>query len=94
MSSKKKTSKKATSRSAQRKVVTKNVTKAATPKADTKPVPVKAQPLTMKPDQMGDEVLEFIQAIDDYKRNEGRPFPTWSEILDIVKELGYERTEA
>lgn len=44
-----------------------------------------------KPSEMEDDVLEFIQAIDDYKRAEGRPFPTWSEILDIVKELGYER---
>ena len=36
-------------------------------------------------------VLEFIQAIDDYKRAEGRPFPNWSEVLDIVKGLGYQR---
>ncbi|MEM9802923.1 MAG: hypothetical protein AAGA20_21540 [Planctomycetota bacterium] len=47
---------------------------------------------TRKPDEMPADVLEFIQAIDDYKRNENRPFPTWSEILDIVKSLGYERS--
>lgn len=46
-----------------------------------------------KPDQMAPEVLEFIQAIDDYKRLHGRPFPNWSEVLDIVKQLGYERSE-
>ena len=40
---------------------------------------------------MAADVLEFIQAIDDYKRQENRPFPTWSEILDIVKSLGYDR---
>jgi len=45
-----------------------------------------------KPDQMEPDVLEFIQAIDDYKRHESRPFPSWSEILEIVKALGYERT--
>ena len=45
-----------------------------------------------KPDQMEPDVLEFIQAIDDYKRHESRPFPSWSEILEIVKGLGYERT--
>lgn len=52
----------------------------------------KKKPATApKPSEMEGDVLEFIQAIDDYKRAEGRPFPTWSEILDIVKELGYER---
>ena len=44
-----------------------------------------------KPDEMPADVLEFIQAIDDYKRKENRPFPSWSEILEIVKSLGYER---
>ena len=44
-----------------------------------------------KPDSMDADVLEFIQAIDDYKRQAGRPFPSWSEILEIVKRLGYER---
>lgn len=40
---------------------------------------------------MQPDVLEFIQAIDDYKRQAGRPFPSWSEVLEIVKCLGYER---
>ncbi len=44
-----------------------------------------------KPNEMEPDVLEFIQAIDDYKRHAGRPFPSWSEILEIVKCLGYER---
>ncbi len=43
------------------------------------------------PDQMSAEVIEFITAIDDYKRKRGRPFPSWSEVLEIVKSLGYER---
>lgn len=46
-----------------------------------------------KPDEMAPEVLEFIQAIDDYKRLHGRPFPNWSEVLEILKDLGYERSE-
>jgi hypothetical protein len=33
--------------------------------------------------------IEFVQAVDRYKRKFNRPFPTWSEILAIVKELGY-----
>lgn len=46
-----------------------------------------------KPNEMEPDVLEFIQAIDDYKRQAARPFPSWSEILEIVKRLGYERGE-
>ena len=37
------------------------------------------------------EEIEFVRAIDRYKRKFDRPFPTWSEILAIVKELGYTR---
>jgi len=33
--------------------------------------------------------IEFVRAVDRYKRKFNRPFPTWSEILAIVKELGY-----
>lgn len=51
----------------------------------------KTQPAAVKPTDMTEDVLEFIQAIDDYKRSEGRPFPTWSEIFDVVKMLGYEK---
>ena len=40
---------------------------------------------------MSDEVMEFINAIDEYKRSHQRPFPTWSEVLEILKTLGYER---
>jgi hypothetical protein len=36
-------------------------------------------------------VLEFIHAIDVYKRVNQRPFPNWSEILEILKGLGYSR---
>jgi hypothetical protein len=45
-----------------------------------------------RPDEMPPEVLEFITAIDDYKRLHRRPFPTWSEVLEILKALGYSRT--
>lgn len=47
---------------------------------------------TLRPDEMPADVIEFITAIDDYKRLNRRPFPTWSEVLDILKGLGYERT--
>lgn len=35
------------------------------------------------------EEVEFIRAIDRYKRKYDRPFPTWSEVLLVVKQLGY-----
>ena len=37
------------------------------------------------------DVLEFIAAIDRFKIEHGRPFPNWSEILMIVRQLGYKR---
>jgi hypothetical protein len=43
------------------------------------------------PDDMSAEVIEFITAVDDYKRIHGRPFPSWSEILDVLKGLGYRK---
>ncbi|MCA8980981.1 MAG: hypothetical protein H6831_06505 [Planctomycetes bacterium] len=44
-----------------------------------------------KPDEMSEEVLEFITAIDEYKRVHQRQFPNWSEVLEILKTLGYSR---
>jgi hypothetical protein len=33
--------------------------------------------------------VEFMSALDDYKRKSGRMFPTCSEILEVIRELGY-----
>ncbi len=33
--------------------------------------------------------LEFAAAVQEYKRSSGRTFPTWSEILEIARGLGY-----
>ena len=41
--------------------------------------------------EMTDELLDFVMAIDDYKRVNNKPFPTWSEVFEIVKYLGYRR---
>ena len=38
-----------------------------------------------------DEEIEFMRAMDDYKRANGRMFPTCSEILEVIRELGYAR---
>ena len=37
------------------------------------------------------EVLEFIAAIDRFKKRHNRPFPSWSEILHVLRELGYRK---
>ena len=36
-----------------------------------------------------DAVAEFAGAMEDYKRRYGRPSPTWSEILEVLRALGY-----
>lgn len=38
------------------------------------------------------EVLEFINAVNDFKSVRQKPFPTWSEIYDIFVGLGYRRS--
>jgi hypothetical protein len=35
--------------------------------------------------------LEFMQAMQDYKQKSGRMFPTWSEVLEVLRSLGYEK---
>ena len=37
------------------------------------------------------ETLEFICAIDRFKRRTLKVYPTWSEVLVILKSLGYEK---
>jgi hypothetical protein len=38
-----------------------------------------------------DEETEFMKAMDRYKRENRRPFPTWSEVLEVLQSLGYSR---
>ncbi len=45
-------------------------------------------PTTCERDYNGEEIL-FMQALDAYKRSSGRMFPTCSEILEVIRELGY-----
>ena len=41
--------------------------------------------------QMSDEQFEFLMAIDEYKRKNARPFPTWTEVLELIKAMGYRK---
>ena len=38
-----------------------------------------------------DAEVEFMNALDIYKRKSGRMFPTCSEILEVLMALGYEK---
>jgi hypothetical protein len=38
--------------------------------------------------------LEFMLAMNDYKHKSGRMFPTWSEVLEVLRSLGYEKFPA
>lgn len=48
-------------------------------------------PTTCERDYTNDEV-EFMKALEQYKRTSGRMFPTCSEILEVIRGLGYVRT--
>jgi hypothetical protein len=47
-------------------------------------------PTTCERDYSADEI-EFMRAMDEYKRKSGRQFPTWSEVLEVVRSMGYRR---
>ena len=37
--------------------------------------------------------LEFARAMEKFKKAGSKPFPSWSEVLKVLKELGYRRSE-
>ena len=37
--------------------------------------------------------MEFLRAIQGYKRASGRMFPAWGEVLEVVRGLGYARAD-
>jgi hypothetical protein len=47
-------------------------------------------PTTCERDYSTDEI-EFMKAMDQYKRENRRPFPTWSEVLEVLRAIGYRR---
>jgi len=49
-------------------------------------------PTTCERDYTNDEI-EFMQEMDEYKRRSGRMFPTCSEILEVLRGMGYLRVE-
>lgn len=47
-------------------------------------------PTTCERDYNDDET-DFMKAMDRYKRDNRRPFPTWSEVLEVLSSLGYRK---
>jgi hypothetical protein len=47
-------------------------------------------PTTCERDYNDDEII-FMKAMDQYKRANRRPFPTWSEVLEVLHALGYRK---
>jgi hypothetical protein len=49
-------------------------------------------PTTCERDYNDEEII-FMKAMDQYKRDNRRPFPTWSEVLEVLHALGYRKVE-
>ena len=49
-------------------------------------------PTTCERDYNENEV-EFMQALETYRRKSGRMFPTCSEILEVIHNLGYRKMD-
>jgi hypothetical protein len=47
-------------------------------------------PTTCERDYNSDEI-QFMKAMDQYKRDNGRPFPTCSEVLEVLGAIGYRK---
>src|SRR5437763_614496 len=47
-------------------------------------------PTTCERDYSDEEII-FMKAMDAYKRANRRPFPTWSEVLEVLRALGYRK---
>ncbi len=41
--------------------------------------------------EMTQEQFMFVMAIDSFKRVNGLTFPTWTEILEVIRKLGYRK---
>ena len=37
------------------------------------------------------EQFEFVMAIETYKKVNKRMYPTWTEVLEVVQQLGYRK---
>ncbi len=42
--------------------------------------------------EMTQEQFMFVMAIDSFKRVNSLTFPTWTEVLEVIRKLGYRKT--
>jgi hypothetical protein len=42
--------------------------------------------------EMTQEQFMFVMAIDSFKRVNNLTFPTWTEVLEVIRKLGYRKT--
>jgi|APSaa5957512493_1039668.scaffolds.fasta_scaffold356782_1 hypothetical protein len=47
----------------------------------------------MKPKSLSADELEFISVIESYKKKHHKLFLSWTEVLEIVKDLGYVKVD-
>jgi hypothetical protein len=43
--------------------------------------------------EMNAEQFEFIMAIETYKKVNKRLYPTWTEVLEVIRQLGYRKVQ-
>ena len=44
--------------------------------------------------EMTAEQFEFVMAIETYKKVNKKMFPTWTEVLEVLEQLGYKKVES
>lgn len=42
--------------------------------------------------EMSGEQYMWLMAIDAFKRVNGKPFPSWTDVLEVARKLGYRKT--
>ncbi len=42
--------------------------------------------------EMNPEQFLFLMAIDAFKQSNGKTFPTWTDVIEIIRKLGYRKT--
>ncbi len=42
---------------------------------------------------VGDEELEFIKAIEEWKTRNVQRYPSWTEVFAVFKSLGYSKSD-
>ena len=59
--------------------------------ARTATAPRRIDPTTCERDYSADE-MELMRAMQEYRQVSGRMFPTWSEVLEVLRDLGYSKS--